>query len=103
VAETADLVVSNNPAELRYELRLGDSIVGEIRYRLEPGIVVLVHTEVAPPSKGQGLGARLVADALNDIRARGLHVMPMCPFVSAYIRRHPEYADLIGQDPTTPE
>jgi predicted GNAT family acetyltransferase len=103
VAETANLVVSDNPAELRYELRLGDLIVGEIRYRLEPGIVVLVHTEVSPASEGQGLGARLVAGALDDIRARGLRVVPICPFVLVYIRRHPEYADLIGRDPATPE
>jgi predicted GNAT family acetyltransferase len=103
VAETVELAVRDNPAELRYELGLGDTIVGEIRYCLEPGIVVLVHTEVSPSSEGQGLGAMLVAGALDDIRARGLRVVPLCPFVSAYIRRHLEYADLVGRDPATPE
>jgi predicted GNAT family acetyltransferase len=62
---------------------------------LEPGAVVLVHTEVSSSSEGHGLGSVLVAGALEDIRARGLRVVPLCPFVSAYIRRHPEYADLI--------
>ena len=95
MTETAELTVRDNPAELRYELRRGDTIVGEIRYRLKPGEVVLVHTEVSPSSEGHGLGARLVAGALDDIRARGLRAVPLCPFVSAYIRRHPEYADLI--------
>jgi predicted GNAT family acetyltransferase len=95
VTETAELTVRDNPEELRYELHRGDTIVGEIRYRSEPGMVVLVHTEVSPSSEGQGFGARLVAGALDDIRARGLRVVPFCPFVSAYIRRHPEYADLI--------
>lgn len=97
MAETAELAVRDNPAELRYELRLGDTIVGEILYRSRPGIVVLVHTEVSPSIEGQGLGALLVAGALDDIRARGLRVVPICPFVSAYIGRHPEYADLVGR------
>jgi predicted GNAT family acetyltransferase len=103
VAETAELAVRDNPAELRYELRLGDTIAAEIRYRLRPGVIVLVHTEVSPSSEGQGLGARLVAGALDDIRARGLRVVPVCPFVSTYIRRHPEYADLVGQAPASQE
>ena len=95
VTETAELTVRDNPAELRYELRRGDTVLGEIRYRLEPGAVVLVHTEVSSSSEGHDLGSVLVAGALEDIRARGLRVVPLCPFVSAYIRRHPEYADLI--------
>jgi predicted GNAT family acetyltransferase len=102
VSETAELSVRDNPAERRYELRLGDTIVGEIRYRLRPGVAVLLHTEVSPSSEGQGHGSRLVAEALDDIRARGLRVVPLCPFVSAYIRRHPEYADLVREDPADP-
>jgi predicted GNAT family acetyltransferase len=44
----------------------------------------------------------LVEAALTDIRVRGLRVVPLCPFVAGYIRRHPEYADLVGTDPSTP-
>ena len=87
------LRVVDNPAELRYELRDGDELVGEIRYRREPGVLELVHTEVEPRRKG--LGSELVKGALDDMRARGLRVVPICPFVTAYIRRHPEYADLL--------
>jgi predicted GNAT family acetyltransferase len=64
---------------------------------------VLVHTEVAPSAEGAGVGSRLVRGALDDVRARGLRVAPLCPFVREYIRRHPEYADLVGDDPATPE
>lgn len=103
MAETAELSVRDNPAKRRYELRLGDTIVGEIRYRMKPGVAMLLHTEVAPSSGGQGHGSRLVAGALDDIRARGLRVVPFCPFVSAYIRRHPEYAELVDRDPAAPE
>jgi predicted GNAT family acetyltransferase len=64
---------------------------------------VLVHTEVEPRAEGTGLGSQLVTEALDDIRARGLRVVPLCPFVAAYIRRHPDYADLVVKDPATPD
>jgi uncharacterized protein len=92
------IAVRDNPSELRYELLLDDHVVGEIRYRRAPDTVALVHTEVLPSLEGGGFGARLVAEALDDIRARGLHVVPICPFVRSYIRRHPEYADLVIRD-----
>lgn len=91
--------VVDNPAELRYELEVDGTLAGILRYRTEPGIVVLVHTDVDPAFEGRGLGGQLVAGALDDIRARGLQVVPHCPFAAAYIRRHPEYADLVGVDP----
>ena len=62
-----------------------------------------MHTEVSPSLEGQGLGARLVAGALDDIRARGLRVVPICPFVRTYIRRHPDYADLVVEHAKEPK
>jgi predicted GNAT family acetyltransferase len=97
-----DVTVQDNPAELRYEARADGELIGEIRYRSKPGLVVLVHTEVAPSAEGTGVGSLLVEQALDDIRKRGLHVVPLCPFVGAYIRRHPDYADLVETDPSTP-
>ena len=94
-----DVQVVDNPAELRYELEVDGVLAGIIRYRVEPGVIVLVHTDVDPAFEGRGLGGRLVAGALDDIRARGLRVVPLCPFAAAYTRRHPEYADLVGVDP----
>jgi uncharacterized protein len=83
--------VTDNPNELRYELWLGLKLAGEIRYtRDEDGTVVLVHTEVDPAYKGQGLGDVLVHGALDDLRERGLAMRPVCPFVTAYLRRHPQ-------------
>jgi predicted GNAT family acetyltransferase len=79
-----------------YELYVGDLRVGLIEFRDRPGRVVMVHTEVGEGVEGQGLGSRLVADALADVRARGLTVTPLCPFVAAYIRTHPEEADLVA-------
>jgi uncharacterized protein len=94
-----EYVVRDNPDERRYELLRGGELVGEIRYRVKPGAIVLLHTEVAPSAEGQGLGGRLVAGALADIRSRGLRLVPVCPFVAAYIRRHPEQRDLVARDP----
>jgi uncharacterized protein len=98
----SDVTVRDNPAELRYEAVADGELLGEIRYRTEPGLVVLVHTEVAPSAEGAGVGSHLVEAALDDIRARSLQVVPLFPFVAAYIRRHPDYADLVGTDPATP-
>lgn len=94
-----DLVIRDDPSELRYEALREGELVGEIRYVSEPGVVVLVHTEVEPSEKGSGLGSLVVRYALDDIRRRGLHVVPFCPFVAAYIKRHPDYSDLVIQAP----
>jgi predicted GNAT family acetyltransferase len=92
--DTAVLAVRDNARELRYELTRDDEVLGFIRYRTEPDAVVLVHTDVDPALEGQGLGSVLVKGALEDLRQRGLRVVPVCPFVRAYLRRHPEYADV---------
>jgi predicted GNAT family acetyltransferase len=91
VAE-ATVTVRDNPDEQRYELVVDEDVVGEIDYLLRPDAVVLMHTEVSPELEGKGLGAQLVAGALEDIHARGLRLVPLCPFVAAYLRRHPEAA-----------
>jgi predicted GNAT family acetyltransferase len=93
---SGELTVADNPEERRYEARLGSEVVGFITYHQRPGRITLIHAEVDPIAEGKGIGSRLVAGALDDIRARGLALVPLCPFVSAYLRRHPEYADLVA-------
>jgi len=91
--------IVDNPDERRYELWLGEARAGYLAYRRRPDAVVLVHTEVDPAHEGEGLGSRLIAGALADLRRRGLKVRPLCPFVTGYLRRHPEHGDLVVQDP----
>jgi uncharacterized protein len=91
---TDDLRIVDNPDERRYEARLGDRVVGFSEYDLEPGVVRFIHTEVDPAVEGRGIGSRLAAGALDDVRARGLRIVVECPFIAAYIRRHREYLDL---------
>ena len=85
----------DNAAESRYELRDGSTILGFLDHRLRDGSIVLVHTEVPPEHGGQGYAATLVRAALDDARSRGLRVVPSCPYVAAYVAKHPEYADLV--------
>jgi uncharacterized protein len=95
--------VVDNERELQYELRIEDEHVGLIRYRRLADARALVHTEVDPEAEGHGLGTALVQGALDDLRSRGLKVVPICPFVAAFIRHHPEYADLVTADEATPD
>jgi uncharacterized protein len=95
--------VTDNPQASRYELWLETTCAGFIQYRTEPGMILLVHTEIDPAFAGQGLGERLVAGALEDLSARGLKLVPLCPFVRAYLRRHPDQADLVAGDPAVPQ
>jgi len=95
-AEQIDVI--DNPAESRYEARLGDRILGVLEYELGPdaGRIVLVHTEVRPDAEGMGVGSRLARGALEDVRARGIPLTVECKFVTAYLKRHPgEYEDLV--------
>jgi predicted GNAT family acetyltransferase len=88
--------VADHPGDLRYEIDVDGAAAGFIDYRRSDGVVELVHTEVARESQGKGVGAALVQGALDDLRTQGVKVLPSCPFVAAYIRRHPEYEDLVA-------
>ena len=87
--------VRDNDARHRYELLVDDDVVGELIYRARDGVVTLIHTEIAPEFEGHGLGDQLVAHVLDGVRASGRRIVPVCPFVVAYLRRHPEYQDLV--------
>jgi uncharacterized protein len=94
-----EIRIADNPAERRYEAHVGDRLAGFAEYRAVPGRVVFVHTQVLPEFEGRGVGSRLAAGALDDVRARGLGMTPKCPFIAAYVRRHPQYADLVREAP----
>ncbi len=93
--QQADVEIRDNTEYLRYEARLGGRVAGFSQYRIRPGHLVFIHTKVDPAYEGRGIGSRLVRWELDDVRRRGLKVVPVCPFVRAFIRRHDEYADLL--------
>ena len=90
-----DIKFADAPDRSRYELTSGDDLIGFIDYRLHGDVITMVHTEVDEAWSGQGHAATLARSALDDARSRGLSVVPSCPYVAAYIRKHQEYADLV--------
>ena len=86
--------VSDNPAQQRYELAV-DGHVAASYYEIADGVITFVHTEVPPELGGKGIGSKLIKGALDQVRAEGLKVIAQCPFVKAYIEKHPEYADVL--------
>lgn len=87
--------VRDVPERHRYEISVDGVVAGAIAYRLSGDTIILVHTEIEKEFSGRGLGSVLVKHALDDIRARGLHLDPVCPYVQSYLERHPEYSDLL--------
>jgi predicted GNAT family acetyltransferase len=86
--------VRNNTALSRFELDL-NSKTAVAYYKLSPGVITFLHTEVPQEMSGHGIGSQLVRSALESARAQGLKVVPKCPFVSAYMSKHPEFNDLL--------
>ena len=94
----SDVAVVDAPDAGRYEIRVDGELAGFAAYRPRPGLIAFTHTEIEERFEGRGLGGRLVSFALDDARARGLAVLPFCPFVDAYIKGHREYADLVPEN-----
>ncbi|HEX6789309.1 MAG TPA: GNAT family N-acetyltransferase [Gaiellaceae bacterium] len=86
-AKPEDADVVNVPAEHRYELRVGERVIGCLAYRLEDSTVAFTHTVVDKACEGRGFGTRLVRDAVADAEAAGLRIVPLCSFVRGYLER----------------
>ena len=90
--------VHHNPQRSRYEVTVDGEPAGFAAYRDTDGAQVFTHTEVDDAFEGQGVGSALARGALDDVRDRGGRLVPLCPFIAAYIDRHPQYADLVDAD-----
>ena len=90
-----ELRLSDDTEAHRYEAHLEDELVGFLDYHSQPGLVTLLHTEVPREWEGRGVGTQLIQFAFDDIRDRGVKLLPICPFVIAYLRDHPEQRDLL--------
>ena len=95
--ETGEIEIINNEALGRFETRLGDQIAFT-EYRLLQSGILFPHTEVPEAFEGQGVGGQLVKAAMAFARERKALVLPVCTFVAGYIRRHPEFHDLVHPD-----
>ena len=88
-------LVEENPAKHRFEILVDDALAGFTAYIPRGEMLVFTHTEVDDRFQNMGVGAALIRDTLDQVRARGGRVVPQCPFMAAFIKRHPEYADLV--------
>jgi uncharacterized protein len=88
-------IVRDNPEQHRYEAYVGSELAGFTTYHSQPGLMTILHTEIERPFEGQGIGSELTLRVLDDIRGKGARVLPVCPFVLAFLQRHPEYDDLV--------
>ncbi len=96
MSDPATFTVTHDDDRQRFEIHEGETPRGHIDYRTLGNRLDMHHTEVDPTQQGRGIGSKLVRGALDDVRARGLTVVPSCPFIADYIDRHPDYADLIA-------
>jgi predicted GNAT family acetyltransferase len=87
--------VRDNAAEGRYELAL-DGATAFINYHRAQGVVTMLHAEVPPQFSGRGVGAALARGALELVRGERARLVSLCPFISIYIQRHPEFQDLLA-------
>lgn len=94
-----EIELRHRPERARYEVLVDGAVAGFAMYRTEPGRTVFTHTIVKPEYEGRGLGSRLASFALDDAVARGDRIVPECPFIRAYLERHPAYeasVDAVG-------
>jgi len=91
--------VTDDRERKRYVITEDGAQVGLVTYRLQPGLIDLIHTEVDPDHSGRGLAGVLIGAVLDDARNRGLSVLPHCPYVAQFIGDHrDDYLDLVPAD-----
>ena len=84
--------IINNESSSRFEVAV-DGGISFLRYRIETSTMLLLYVEVPPQSRGRGVAAELSRTALEFGKKRGLRTIPVCSYVAAYVRRHPEYSE----------
>lgn len=84
----SDTTVTRNDDESRYEIRAGDVLAGYAAFDRRPGVIRFTHTEVDPAFQGRGLAGVLAEQALTDAAASGDAIVPLCPYIAKYLRKH---------------
>lgn len=96
--ELPAIALEDNGSKGRYFLRAADGAEAEVTFtKVGEHQIIIDHTEVPDAFRGQGVGARLVAHAVEQARSAGRKIIPLCPFAAAQFSRHPEWADVLKQ------
>ena len=94
--QTAEIILEDKGSKGRYFLRSPAGDEAEMTFtRIGEHQIIIDHTEVPDAFRGQGVGLRLVTRAVEDARAAGTKIIPLCPFANAQFHRHPEWADVL--------
>jgi hypothetical protein len=93
--ETPAILLEDGDSKGRYVLRSGVSEAEMTFSKVGSSMIIIDHTGVPDAFRGQGAGLRLVTRAVEDARAAGKKIIPLCPFAAAQFRRHPEWADVL--------
>ena len=96
-----DIEVRKNEDSHRYEASIDGAQVGFAEYQLTDRLVIFTHTEVDDRFEGRGVGSAIARFALDDVRTTGKRVLPLCPFIKAWIGKHPDYEDLVHAIPAS--
>ncbi|MBS0213099.1 MAG: N-acetyltransferase [Proteobacteria bacterium] len=88
------LTINDDPRRQCFEA-IVEGHASRLDYHLETGVLAIVHTEVPAALQGRGIAGALVRHACEAARARGLRVNPRCDYAATWLRRHPEFADLV--------
>jgi predicted GNAT family acetyltransferase len=94
-ADDAEISVRDAPDQNRFEIWVDGVLAGFTVYRAQGDRYTFVHTEIDPAFGGRGLASVLIKDTLDEMRKRGIEVLPQCPFVRRYISRHSDYLELV--------
>ncbi len=89
--------ITENKEKNRFETEV-DGKIAIIEYNRKKDKINLIHTEVPPEMEGKGIASSLVKQVLQQIKDEGLYVIPRCPFIAAYIKRHPEWNEIVAND-----
>lgn len=84
-------------AKGRYHLTVAGSEAEMTYSRVGAGMIIIDHTEVPTALRGQGIGERLVRQAVADARQEAVTIVPLCPFAKAQFTRHPEWQDVLNR------
>lgn len=95
LVRVSEIKVQDNPGRHQFELLVDGEVAGLAAYRESDGVVTVTHSEVNPRFRGQGLANELARRTLDQLRERGVKVVPLCPFFAHYVSEHHEYDDLI--------
>src|ERR1700739_3321892 len=94
----SDITITDNPAAHRYEATISGELAGYWEYNLLSEAIMFTHTEVLPEFEGKGVGSAIARHVLDEARAQGKHVIPVCPFIAGGIRKRGDSADLVRAD-----